>query len=181
MNHERRNRATPEILTVNGAAFSVLRLLGHGKGGYSYLVTDGKSEFVLKQIHHEPCDYYTFSDKLQSELHDYETLRALGIPMPALFAVDRETERLLKEYLPGPTVKSLLIQGQFNEDWLFQLRAMCKTLYPAGLNIDYYPTNFVVVDRKLYYVDYECNPYDEKWDFAHWGLPFWTESLEKGR
>ena len=46
-----------EILTVNGAEYSVIKLLGKGKGGYSYLVTDGKENFVLKQIHHESCAY----------------------------------------------------------------------------------------------------------------------------
>ena len=62
-------------MTVNGAEYTVLHLLGKGKGGYSYLVTDGTTQYVLKQIHHEPCEYYTFGDKLHSELRDYETLR----------------------------------------------------------------------------------------------------------
>ena len=47
-------------LTVNETEYTVLRLLGKGKGGYSYLVTDGLEQYVLKQIHHEPCEYYTF-------------------------------------------------------------------------------------------------------------------------
>ena len=38
----------------------------------------------------------------------------------------------------------------------------------AGLNIDYYPTNCVVQDGLLWYVDYECNDYSEQWDFEHW-------------
>ena len=71
-----------EILTVNGMEYEVIKLLGKGKGGWSYLVTDGKNEFVLKKIHHEPCDYYTFGNKLESELRDYETLRNIGLPMP---------------------------------------------------------------------------------------------------
>lgn len=86
-----------DVLTVNDSKYTVLRLLGKGKGGYSYLVTDGKQQYVLKQIHHEPCEYYTFGDKLQSELRDYETLRQLGIPMPQLLAVDHSQERILKE------------------------------------------------------------------------------------
>ena len=94
----------PDAWTVNGAEYAVLRLLGKGKGGYSYLVTDGASQYVLKQIHHEPCEYYTFGDKLQSELRDYETLRKLGIPMPRLLAADIPQERILKEYIAGPTV-----------------------------------------------------------------------------
>lgn len=93
----------PDAWTVNGAEYAVLRLLGKGKGGYSYLVTDGASQYVLKQIHHEPCEYYTFGDKLQSELRDYETLRKLGIPMPRLLAADIPQERILKEYIAGPT------------------------------------------------------------------------------
>ena len=86
-----------ETMYVNETEYRVLRLLGKGKGGYSYLVTDGEGEYVLKQIHHEPCDYYQFGDKLASELADYEKLTAIGIPMPRLLAVDRAQERLLKE------------------------------------------------------------------------------------
>ena len=65
-------------LTLNGKPYTVQRLLGKGKGGYSYLVCDGTQRYVLKQIHHEPCDYYQFGDKLAAELRDYERLRALG-------------------------------------------------------------------------------------------------------
>lgn len=140
-----------DILTVNDTKYTVLRLLGKGKGGYSYLVTDGRAQYVLKQIHHEPCDYYTFGDKLQSELRDYKTLRTLGIPIP-----------------------ELLKAGQPDPSWVAQVQAMCARLYPAGLNIDYYPTNFVPRDGTLYYIDYECSAYMEPWDFEHWGLPVWT-------
>lgn len=55
-------------LTINDAEYTVIKLLGKGKGGYSYLVTDGTAQYVLKQIHHEPCEYYAFGDKLQAEL-----------------------------------------------------------------------------------------------------------------
>ena len=87
------------IITVNGTEYTVVKLLGKGKGGYSYLVTRMGIEYTLKQIHHEPCDYYTFGDKLQSELNDYRQLSAIGIPMPRLLAVDHENERILKEYV----------------------------------------------------------------------------------
>ena len=63
----------PNTLTVNETQYTLVRLLGKGKGGYSYLVTDGAQQYVLKQIHHEPCNYYAFGDKLQAELRDYET------------------------------------------------------------------------------------------------------------
>ena len=52
---------------------------------------------------------------------------------------------------------------------------MCDSLYPAGLNIDYYPTNFVVREGTLFYIDYECNSYMEQWDFEHWGIQYWKK------
>lgn len=165
----------PDVLTVNGKAYPVIRLLGKGKGGYSYLVREGDEEFVLKQIHHEPCSYYQFGDKLLSELQDYARLDALGIPMPRLLAADTEHERILKEYIPGDTVDKLVSRGQMQPEYLRQVQAMCRVLYAAGLNIDYYPTNFVVRDGKLFYIDYECNGYMEQWDFEHWGAHYWTK------
>ena len=161
-------------MTVNTVEYAVIQFLGKGKGGYSYLVTDGATQYVLKQIHHEPCEYYNFGDKLQAELRDYETLRKLGIPMPRLLAVDARQERILKEYIAGQTVAELLKEGRMEADWLAQVQAMCGLLCPAGLNIDYYPTNFIPCGGTLYYIDYECNSYMEQWDFEHWGIQYWT-------
>ena len=167
-----------ETMRVNGAEYRVLRLLGKGKGGYSWLVTDGTQEYVLKQIHHEPCDYYSFGDKLASELQDYAALCALGIPMPRLLDTDEAHERILKEYIPGETVAERIAAGQTDPAWRAQVEAMCRVLYGAGLNIDYYPTNFIPRGGQLYYVDYECNSYMEQWDFEHWGSQFWPEAKE---
>ena len=167
-----------ETLDICGKEYRVLRLLGKGKGGYSYLVTDGAREYVLKQIHHEPCDYYQFGDKLASELGDYEKLTDIGVPMPKLLAVDREQERLLKEYIPGDTVFDLVEKDRMKADYVDQMEALCRRLYAADTNIDYFPTNFIVREEKLWYVDYECNPYMEQWDFQHWGIQYWSKTPE---
>ncbi|MBQ8835169.1 MAG: hypothetical protein IJ001_09655 [Oscillospiraceae bacterium] len=167
-----------EQMTVNSRCFAVKKLLGKGKGGYSYLVTDGNTDYVLKQIHHEPCDYYQFGDKLASELRDYERLSAIGIPRPRLLDVDHTQERLLKEYIPGDTIWDYVAQDRMEEDFLRQLEDMCRLLYPAGINIDYFPTNFVVADGKLFYVDYECNGYMAQWDFQNWGVKYWSKTPE---
>lgn len=103
-----------EFMSVGDCAFRVLRLMGKWKGSYSYLVEDDKGTYVLKQIHHEPCDYYQFSDKFASAMQ---------------------------------------------ADYLRQICEMCKHPYVARMNIDYSPTNSVVQDGLLYYIDYECNDY----------------------
>jgi hypothetical protein len=164
-----------EIMTVNEKEYTVIRLLGKGKGGYSYLVTDGTNQYVLKQIHHEPCDYYTFGDKLASELRDYERLCQIGIPLPQLLEVDHVQERLLKEFIDGETIMSLVERGVDCSEYIEQVKKMCALLYPAGLNIDYYPTNFIPQDNVLYYIDYECNVYSDEWNFENWGIKYWQK------
>lgn len=165
-------------ITINGRTLEMIRLLGKGKGGYSYLVTDGQANYVLKQIHHEPCDYYTFGDKFASELRDYERLLAIGIPMPKLLEADREQERILKEYIAGETIDRLVLHNEMRPEYYQQIQAMCKRLYTANTNIDYYPTNFVVQAGQLFYIDFECNDYMEQWDFEHWGCKYWSRTPE---
>lgn len=167
-----------ERMTVNGKEFRVLQLLGKGKGGYSWLVTDEEREYVLKQIHHEHCSYYHFGDKLASELRDYETLCRVGIPMPRLLDVDHAQERILKEYIEGDTIWEKVEQDAMEQTYFDQVNAMCAKLYPTGLNIDYFPTNFVVQEGTLYYIDYECNGYMQEWNFENWGSKYWWKSPE---
>ena len=54
-----------ESISVNGIEYQIIRLLGKGKGGYSYLAEREGKQVVLKQIHHEPCEYYTFGNKIK--------------------------------------------------------------------------------------------------------------------
>ena len=165
-------------MKVNDREFEVIRLLGKGKGGYSWLVAEGERAYVLKQIHHEPCDYYTFGDKLASELRDYERLRVVGIAMPELLDVDHGRERILKEYIEGETVDALVLENRMESSCYTQIQAMCEKLYAAGLNIDYYPTNFVVREGILYYIDFECNGYMDEWNYENWGRKYWYQTPE---
>ena len=101
-----------EQMDVNGKPYEIIKLLGHGKGGYSYLVTDGETQYVLKQIHHEPCSYYQFGNKMESEIRDYERLREIGIPMPKMYETDVQKERILKEYIVGDTVYDYVLRNE---------------------------------------------------------------------
>ena len=167
-----------QVRTVCGKPCTLIRLLGKGKGGYSYLASWEGRRAVLKQIHHEPCEYYSFGNKLDAERHDCGRLMAAGIRIPELLAIDPETERIVKEYIDGPTVLDLLRRGFSAEPYLPQVREMAAQAKAAGLNIDYYPTNFLVQDGLLWYVDYECNAYADEWSFENWGLKYWTRTPE---
>ena len=162
-------------MKVNETEYEVIKLLGKGKGGYSYLVENDGKQYVLKQIHHEPCDYYIFGNKIEAERNDYERLRSADIRIPEMYEIDVEQERILKEYIEGPVISELVEFGKMKEIYLEQVREMAMKAYEAGLNIDYYPTNFVAKEDVLYYIDYECNPYEEKWDFENWGKQYWVK------
>ena len=170
----------PETMTVCGKPYRVLTLLGRGKGGYSYLVSGDGGQAVLKQIHHEPCDYYAFGDKMEAEIRDCGRLTDAGIRIPRMIAADRKTERILKEYIEGPTVMEWTGSGRSAEPFLPQVREMAAKAEAAGLNIDYYPTNFVISDGTLVYIDYECNEYMEKWNFENWGIGYWIPGENGG-
>lgn len=165
----------PKTLNVNEKEYNIISLLGKGKGGYSYLAERNGEKFVLKQIHHEPCDYYSFGNKLESELRDYETLSKIGIKMPQMLDFDGENERILKEFIDGETIMTLVERGEMKDIYMKQIKSMCTLLYPAGLNIDYYPTNFIPQNDILYYIDYECNQYSNEWNFENWGIKYWIK------
>ena len=170
----------PESLFVNEKEYSIISLLGKGKGGYSYLAERDGQKFVLKQIHHEPCEYYTFGNKLESELRDYARLLEIGIKMPLMLDFDRENERILKEFIDGETIMTRVERHEMRDEYLEQVRKMCSLLYPVGLNIDYYPTNFIPQNGVIYYIDYECNAYSDEWNFENWGIKYWIDKSTNG-
>lgn len=167
-----------EELSVNGKLYTIVKLLGKGKGGYSYLALDGDKKVVLKQIHHEPCDYYAFGNKIEAEMRDYQRLHGIGIPMPKLLDVDIQQERIVKEYIDGQTVYEMVLNDTLPAQCLEQVKQMCALLYPANTNIDYFPTNFVLQGNVLYYIDYECNDYMQEWNFENWGIKYWSKTPE---
>ncbi len=86
--------------------------------------------------------------------------------------------RSYKEYIDGPTIAELIHDSISVAGYLPQVRDMAAKAQNCGLNIDYYPTNFVVSGGLLWYIDYECNDYMPEWDFEHWGIRHWLPAIE---
>ena len=122
-------------MTVNGKSYTIIKLLGKGKGGYSYLAESGNNRYVLKQIHHEPCDYYQFGNKLEAEIRDYRKLKEIGIKMPVMLETDVENERILKEFIDGDTIYQLVLEDKMKTDYIEQLHRMCVRCYMLPIQI----------------------------------------------
>ena len=162
-----------ETISVNNNDYHIIRLLGKGKGGYSYLVQKNSQFYVLKQIHHEPCDYYSFGNKIEAEYNDYNRLINTNLSVPRMIDIDFGNERILKEYIEGPDIATLVKKKLMKENYYSQIEEMAQMLKEQNLNIDYYPTNFIVQNDKLYYIDYECNTYMEEYSYHTWGKQYW--------
>ena len=167
-----------ENKAVNGKEYQIIKLLGKGKGGYSYLAKNDGDKVVLKQIHHEPCDYYTFGNKIEAEQNDYQRLLNAKIRIPKMLDIDIENERIIKEYIDGDTIFDMVRNNVSVEAYISQVREMSQLAKSAGLNIDWFPTNFVVQNGILYYIDYECNGYMDEWSFENWGVKYWSKTSE---
>ena len=163
-------------IIVNNKEYLIVKLLGKGKGGYSYLVTFNNEFYVVKQIHHEPCSYYNFGNKIESEYNDYQRLLETSINIPKMIDIDFLNERIVKEYIDGPTIMDLVNENKLNNEHLTQVKNMQTLCKNKGLNIDYYPTNFIVdTNGTLFYIDYECNSYDSKYDYDNRGKQYWEK------
>ena len=125
-----------EEISVNNTTYRILKLIGHGKGGYSYLGSDGNTEVIIKKIHHEPCSCYNFGDKIQSELNDYNTLLNLGIRIPKMIDYDLNKEIIVKEYIKGDVISDLIKEKKDISKYIGQLREFLPILFNSNINID---------------------------------------------
>ena len=165
-----------DTIFVNDKEYKIIKLLGKGKGGYSYLAMLNNKLFVIKQIHHEPCSYYNFGNKIQSEYNDYQTLLNTNIRIPQMIDIDFDNERIVKEYIEGKTILELINEKEGINQYVFQVKTMQELCKNKGINIDYYPSNFVVdKNNNIFYIDFECNKYDPKWDYDNWGKQYWEK------
>lgn len=115
---------------------------------------------------------------LETEINDYKRLKKIGIRLPEMLDVDIEQERILKEYIEGDTIYQLVIQDMMHPTYFNQIYEMCTLLYASNTNIDYFPTNFVVQNEEIFYIDFECNDYMESWNFENWGIKYWSKTPE---
>ncbi|MCB2205652.1 hypothetical protein KQI65_12985 [bacterium] len=167
----------PALLELPEGPLRLHRFLGKGKSGYSFHAVHERKEVVFKCMHDETCDFYRFDDaKTALEERDYHRLKEIGLPVPDLLNTDHRHGYLIKEFIPGMTAAEMVAEALPSTDilrQLFEFSALCRQ---ERLNIDYFPTNFVIRSGRLYYIDYELNPYQPAWSLERWGLYYWANT-----
>ncbi len=100
----------------------------------------------------------------------------MQIRIPQLVDYNTAQNYLVKEYIAGKTAAELISEMKLTDAMLEQLFKMSYEAEKHSINIDYFPTNFVLQNADLVYIDYEINPYDTKWNFAEWGIYYWANA-----
>lgn len=157
--------------------FLIKKLLGKGKSGHSYLAENDSGKVVLKIMHDEPVAYYTFHDsKTKLEIGAYERLSKLNLKIPKLYEFDFDRQFLVKEFIDGTVASEFISLGKISDTAIGQMFEMSEKLKNENINIDYFPTNFVIRNDEIFYIDYETNSYLEEWNFLNWGIYYWANS-----
>ena len=69
--------------------------------------------------------------------------------------IDIEKE-IIKEYIDGSIIYDLVKNNTMKDVYLTQMQEMAMLVYETKLNIYYFPTNFVIQNELIYYIDYAC-------------------------
>lgn len=162
------------IFRFNGQSILVKNQIGKGKSAYSFAAEYQERQCVFKLFHDEKASYYTFDrPKIDKELMDYEVLRHTSINTPSLILSHHDPDLIIKEMVEGPTLAQLIADNQITPDHIQAVRQMAHIAQPMGFNLDYFPTNFIAANNKVYYIDYELNPYSDTWNFENWGVYYY--------
>ena len=166
-------------LLLDGIPYACVGELGRGKSAISWRYQRQQShptlpqELVLKR--YCPTGYETvpFAQILEFELCSYLRLGQSGIAHPQLIGYSEEHYCLAKEYIAGELIVDIQQREGLDDRHFRAMLAMAATLKQAGWHVDFFPTNFVLNDRGLHYIDYEAHPYSEEWNFQNWGIFYW--------
>lgn len=168
--------ATGQKINTPMGQLTIGPFLGRGKTGYFHLLEHQHKKYVLKLFQHEPSPFYQSGDqnKVDIEMDALTRLKNTNIPIPELIIANQRENYLIKELIDGPTATELIIKNQFTDHHIKQLFEIFYRAKSHGINLDYFPDNFVVQEDQLYYIDYEFNPYDPQWDLINWGLFYYA-------
>lgn len=168
-----------EQLLLDGIAYQAIRELGRGKSAISWLYRRQAphptlpAELVLKRYCHTGYETVPFAQILEFELCSYLRLMESAIPHPRLLAYSNEHYALAKEYIAGELIADIQQREGLDDRHFSAMLAMAEQLRETGYHVDFFPTNFVLSEQKLFYIDYEAHPYSEEWNFANWGIFYW--------
>lgn len=165
------------IISTNIGELKIVEFLGRGKSGFSYLAEFGNQKLVFKLMHNEENPYYKFDkNKVELELKSYEILESITSSIPKLIDYSIDKNYLVKEFIDGKLASNAIAENILQEGHLEKLIKLAKECEDFNINIDYFPSNFVITKDEIFYIDYEVNEFMKEWSLKNWGIYYWLNS-----
>jgi predicted Ser/Thr protein kinase len=165
------------IISTNIGELKIVEFLGRGKSGYSYLAEFGNQKLVFKLMHNEENPYYKFDkNRVELELKSYEILESITSNIPKLIDYSIDKNYLVKEFIDGKLASNAIAENILQKVHLERLIKLAKECEGLNINIDYFPSNFVITKDEIFYIDYEVNEFMKEWSLENWGIYYWLNS-----
>lgn len=105
-------------------------------------------------------------------------LKACGLAIPQVYALDKKTFRALVEDVKGPTVFDELCDHDLDEKIIEQAFIMNYKARTNRIRLDFDPRKFVLRDDKVYYMPFTFTNYVREEDFTQKELRLWFYTNE---
>ncbi len=82
----------------------------------------------------------------------------------------------MKEFIDGKLGSNAIAENILQKVHLEKLIKLAKECEGLNINIDYFPSNFVITEDEIFYIDYEVNEFMKEWSLENWGIYYWLNS-----
>ncbi len=166
-----------DLICINGVTLKRIKQIGQGKSGKVYLYEGEGISYAVKHYQYETFDPMIVSIPLEEvldfELKCYRLLSDLGISVAPLIGFDTEKQILVKTFIKGENMMDQIAENKVTPPMFECIFNLSSAIKSAGYNLDYFPANFIFDGSKIWYVDYEINPFEQEWSFEDWGIYYW--------
>jgi len=112
-------------------------------------------ERVPKGYRHPDLDGRLRNQRIKAEARLIRDARRAGIPTPRIFDIDLVNNRLVMEYIDGPTVRELLNRGERREELCREVGRLVARLHAAGMvHGDLTTSNMIFSGGRVYLIDF---------------------------
>lgn len=127
-----------------------------------------KKKYVLREFKN--------SESYLDALKRYEKLVSSGIYVPKLVRKDKNTFKLVFEYIDGDNCASVLSKEDLSDEYFDALFLQYRFCRFSKIELDYIPENFVYFKKKLYYISLKVFEQNKNINLENHGLQFFLPS-----
>lgn len=142
--------------------YELIKKLGEGESGITYLVKSENKKFVLKELKITNLERWTIVERFKKEIEILKTINHKGIPKFIDIIEDTKSLAYVQEYIDGKTFKEMIEDKDeisdidFKEFFLQALDILnyLHKMLPPVIHQDISPKNIIISNKKLYLIDF---------------------------